>query len=53
MPVLFEYEPASPTKALDGCLEALDGCNVYLLIVGIQYGTPVSELSITHAEPPG
>ena len=50
MPVLFEYEPASPTKALDGCLEALDGCNVYLLIVGIQYGTPVGELSITHAE---
>jgi len=50
VPVLFEYEPASPTKALDGCLETLDGCNVYLLIVGIQYGTPVGELSITHAE---
>lgn len=50
MPVLFEYEPASPTKALDGCLETLNGCNVYLLIVGIQYGTPVGELSITHAE---
>ncbi len=50
MPVLFEYEPASPTKALDGCLETLDGCNVYLLIVGIQYGTLVGEVSITHAE---
>lgn len=50
MPVLFEYEPASPTKALDGCLEALDGCNVYFLIVGIQYGTLVGEVSITHAE---
>ncbi len=50
MPVLFEYEPASPTKALDGCLETLDSCNVYLLIVGIQYGSLVGELSITHAE---
>jgi hypothetical protein len=50
MPVLFEYEPASPTKALDGCIESLDGCNVYLLIVGVQYGTLVGDLSITHAE---
>ena len=50
MPVLYEFEPASPTKALDGCLEALDGSNGYLLIVGIQYGTPVGDLSITHAE---
>ena len=48
--VLYEIEPASPTKALDGCLEALGGCNVYLLIVGIQYGTLVGEISITHAE---
>jgi len=50
VPVLYECEPASPKKALDGCLEALDGCNVYLLIVGVQYGTLVGELSITHAE---
>lgn len=49
-PVLYEYEPASPTKALEGCIESLDGCQVYLLIVGVQYGTPVGELSITHAE---
>jgi ATP-dependent DNA helicase RecG len=49
-PVLYEYEPASPKKALDGCIEALDACQVYLLIVGVQYGTPVGELSITHAE---
>ncbi len=48
--VLYELEPASPTKALEGCLEALDGCHVYLLIVGVEYGTLVGDLSITHAE---
>lgn len=49
-PVLYELEPASPTKALEGCLESLDACQVYLLIVGVQYGTLVGERSITHAE---
>jgi ATP-dependent DNA helicase RecG len=49
-PVLYELEPASPDKALEGCLQSLDGCQVYLLIVGIEYGTPVGKLSITHAE---
>ncbi|MBI3448201.1 MAG: DUF4062 domain-containing protein [Acidobacteria bacterium] len=49
-PVLYEYEPAAPTRPLDGCLEALDACQVYLLIVGVQHGTPLGELSITHAE---
>lgn len=50
VPVLYEFEPASPDKALVGCLNALDRCQVYLLIVGVQYGTPVGDLSITHAE---
>lgn len=50
MPVLYELEPASPTKALDGCIESLDTCQVYLLIVGVQYGTLMGELSITHTE---
>lgn len=50
VPVLYEFEPASPTKALEGCLETLDGCQVYLLIVSIQYGALVGDLSITHAE---
>jgi ATP-dependent DNA helicase RecG len=48
--VLYEFEPASPDTALDGCLKSLDGCAVYLLIVGAQYGTLVGEVSITHAE---
>ncbi|MGD0614855.1 MAG: DUF4062 domain-containing protein, partial [Verrucomicrobiota bacterium] len=49
-PVLYEFEPASPDKALDGCLKSLDGCQVYLLIVAAQYGTVIDKLSITHAE---
>jgi predicted HTH transcriptional regulator len=49
-PVLYEFEPASPEKALEGCLKSLDRCQVYLLIVGSQYGTLVGKLSITHAE---
>ena len=49
-PVLYEFEPASPEKATEGCLKTLDGCHVYLLILGNQYGTRVGELSITHTE---
>ena len=50
VPVLYEFEPASPDKALEGCLKALDICHIYLLIVAIQYGSLVGDLSITHAE---
>jgi len=49
-PVLYEFEPASPVKALEDCLECLGGCQVYLLIVGAQQGTSVGDLTITHAE---
>jgi len=49
-PVLYEFEPASPDKALEGCLKSLDTCQVYLLIIGSQYGTLVGDLSITHVE---
>lgn len=49
-PVLYEYEPASADKALEGCLKSLDNCQVYLLIVGIEYGNPAGELSVTHTE---
>jgi len=48
--VLYEFEPASPEKALEGCLKVLDSCNVYLLIVGVRYGKMVGDLSVTHAE---
>lgn len=50
LPVLYELEPASPDRAVEGCLRALDDCQVYLLIVGVEYGTRVGELSITHRE---
>ncbi len=50
LPVLYEFEPASPDKALEGCIKSLDECQVYLLIVGSQYGTLAGEISITHAE---
>jgi len=49
-PVLYEFEPASPDEAFEGCLKSLDTCQVYLLIIGSQYGTLVGDLSITHAE---
>ena len=49
-PVLYEFEPASPTKAMEDCLECLEGCQVYLVIVGSQQGTRVGDLTITHAE---
>jgi ATP-dependent DNA helicase RecG len=49
-PVLYEFEPASPEKALDGCIAAVDRSQVYLLIVAVQYGATVDGISITHAE---
>ena len=48
--VLYEYEPASPDKALEGCIKVLDACQVYILIVAQQYGNLVGDLSITHIE---
>jgi len=50
LPALYEFEPASPERALEGCLSLLDGCQVYLLVVGVQYGSLVNGLSVTHAE---
>jgi ATP-dependent DNA helicase RecG len=50
VPVLYEFEPASSDKTTEGCLKALDSSQVYLLIVGVQYGTRIGDLSITHTE---
>ena len=49
-PILFELEPASPIPALEGCITSLDACQVYILIVGMAYGTFVGDISITHSE---
>jgi predicted HTH transcriptional regulator len=48
--VLYEFEPASPETARDGCLKALDTCQAYVLIIGTTYGTKAGALSITHSE---
>ena len=50
IPVLYEYEPASPKKAVRDCLETLNGCQIYVLIVWQQYGSCIGKLSITHHE---
>jgi len=50
IPVLYEYEPASPDRAIEGCLLTLDTCHVYLLIVGFEAGTNLGDITITHAE---
>jgi predicted HTH transcriptional regulator len=49
-PVLYEFEPATPVKASEDCLDVLDSCQAYLLIVGLSYGTRIGDLSITHLE---
>lgn len=50
VPVLYEFEPASLERAVEGCLKALDECQAYLLIVAVEYGSPAGNVSITHAE---
>src|SRR4029077_12809589 len=49
-PVLYELLPTATHVVLSGALKALDTCQVYLLIVGAEYGTVVNGLSITHHE---
>ncbi|MDY9925929.1 HEAT repeat domain-containing protein [Methanosarcina sp.] len=34
--LLYEYEPAYPEKTLEGCLNTINRCQVYLLIVGMK-----------------
>lgn len=48
--VLYECEPASTERALAGCLKSLAACQVYLLIVGRQYGSVAGKISVTHRE---
>jgi len=50
VPVLYEYEPASPDKALQGCLKTLDTCQIYVIIIWNEYGYIEDGLSITQHE---
>ena len=49
-PVLYEFEPASPEDAVKECLDLVSKCQIYILIVGSEYGHEVNGLSITHQE---
>lgn len=49
-PVLYECEPASPERAIAGCLKTLDTCQVYVLVVGSQSGAMAGKLTLTHTE---
>ena len=50
-PVLFEQMPGSPLPARDAYLSALSSCEVYLGILGFEYGRKGEDgLSATHRE---
>lgn len=49
-PVLYEFEPASPKVATKECLEEIETCQYFALIIGNQYGYAEGDLSITHLE---
>ncbi len=50
VPVLFEKEPPSPRPAQQPYLEALKGCQAYVLMVATEYGPSDGEVSATHHE---
>src|ERR1700682_5783412 len=49
-PVLYEFEPASPEKAAQECLDLLGGCEMCLAIIWKDYGHAVDGISITRRE---
>ena len=50
IPVLYEYEPASPDKDLLDCLKCVDSCDIYIVLIWNEYGRVEKGLSITHHE---
>ena len=50
IPVLYEYEPASPDKALSGCLKYVDSSDIYIILIWNEYGHVEKALSVTHHE---
>lgn len=49
-PVLYEHEPASSNVAVEECVNLVNTCQVYVLIVGEKSGFMVNGISITHVE---
>lgn len=49
-PVLYEFEPASPEKAAQECLQLLGKCEICLTIIWKEYGHAMDGLSITRQE---
>lgn len=49
-PVLFEKEPAAPHPRKEPYLDILRSCNIYLLVIGNEYGESPKGLSATHQE---
>ena len=50
IPVLYENEPASSAAAIQECVDLVDTCHVYVLLVGERSGSIYNDRSITHAE---
>ena len=50
LPVLYEHEPASSNVAIEECVNLVNSCQVYVLIVGEKAGFMVDDISITHIE---
>lgn len=48
--VLFEKEPTTGVPRKKAYLEVLKDCQIYLLIVDVEYGRPDGDLSATHHE---
>lgn len=51
-PVMFENFTAKPSPSRDACMQGVDSCDAYLLLMGKKYGDPLPETgqSPTHDE---
>jgi predicted HTH transcriptional regulator len=49
-PVLYEFEPASPKKAVEECLALVGSCDIYLTVIWREYGYAIDGISITRQE---
>jgi hypothetical protein len=48
--ILFDKEPITGKKASKPYLDSLDTCQIYILLINREYGTPHGDLSATHHE---